>query len=729
MKKTRALLCVLLCLLLLCLTACSGGTSSQKKKSVNFETAVSEKNTDKEIYTEKNPKEKLTRIARMDMTVLYFNKENYSVSVYDVNGRQLWKSLPEKFNGETPCILSLEVLIGTKKVVLNSQDDSLQKKLASYKIQKKGVTVTYKFEKEIENVGKMSFSVPINYEISDGTLTVSVDCAKIRNEENNENITIKRLSLLDYFGSSVSGQDGDFIFVPEGSGAIIDTSKPADKFPEISVPVYGNDLGVQKPNSNYASIGAYAVKNGENAFVALIEEGESLATVTASKLLKKSSYNKVGATFTLCNEKTENGRTYVSKKPYDGQIKISYRFLSKENATYSAMATACRELLIRNGTLSLQEAESTQSYPLVLSLIGNGAYGSEKPKIKTYTDFEEAEQIISFLRSKGISDIELRYKGVFTGGKFQGDTDSLKLSSKLGSKEELEAFSQYCSLQNIKVYPEISYLGGQKGKIKNSALSIDGKKLTETEKASNSKVYTSALNSSLTGLSALEKRTDNLLLKLGKYPFEGIYVSDIGTKLYSDFSADNTFGREEAKKEIALQSESLSPKKSLMISGGNPYSLKFADYAVDLPNTSKLSKTQYCTAVPFLQILLHGIIPFSSSAVNLKSNPDTEVLRAAEYGELLSYEFYYDAESENGDNSWDKYYYMNFATHAQENYERLRNAYADLSSKKITDHIMLRKGVYRTSFGDGVNIYVNYTTKDKKVDGVTVEARSFLKVE
>lgn len=103
------------------------------------------------------------------------------------------------------------------------------------------------------------------------------------------------------------------------------------------------------------------------------------------------------------------------------------------------------------------------------------------------------------------------------------------------------------------------------------------------------------------------------------------------------------------------------------------------------------------------------------------------MLRAAQYGEILSYEFYYEnAETENDK---DNFYYMNFATHAQNAYERLSALYADLASRKITNHYCVKKGVYCTEFGDGVSVYVNYNSKDAKVNGVTIEAKSFLKVE
>ncbi len=728
MKKTKRILCLFLVIMLLSLTACSSGTASFNLKEMKIEGSVNEKNKTKSLYTEKNKREDLIRISRTDMTVLYFDKENYSVSVYDSNGRYQWNSLPEKYTDGTPAVLSVDVFVGKKKITLNSQDDSVKKGLASYEIDGNEILVTYKFESYVDNSRKISFAVPVKYIVADGTMTVSVDCSKIRNADSDRNIIISGIRLLDYFGSSTSGQDGDFIFVPDGCGAVIDTSKNAKEFKSVSVPVYAADLASDNKSKTYATVAAYGIKSADSAFVALVEKGDAICKINASKALKKSSYNRVGAYFEITKTKVSDDNVYASQKAYTGQIKMTFRFLSGENATYAAMASACRETLIRNGTLSLQSSQTSEEYPFVLSLIGCASADGEKSKIKTFTNFEEAQEIISFFRSKGISNIALKYRGMFDGKLLQRDAKKTEISSELGDKDVFTQFSNFTKLQNIRVYPEISYLCTEKSKIKKSALSINGEKITDTITGFKGNVVSSTSEAAFKSLSGLNEQTNALLFKLENYSLDGICLSDAGRYLYADYSSNDPIDRQEASEIMANQINSMSARKSVMVDTGNIYSIKYADFVVNLPNTSSLSSMDYITAVPFLQILLHGIVPYSGKAVNLCSNSETAVLRAAQFGEILSYEFYYQ-DSESKENETDNLYYMNFSYQAQSSYERLSSLFEDLSSKPITNHYLVKKGVYCTEFGGTANVYVNYNNKDVKVNGVTVEARSFLKVE
>ena len=53
---------------------------------------------------------------------------------------------------------------------------------------------------------------------------------------------------------------------------------------------------------------------------------------------------------------------------------------------------------------------------------------------------------------------------------------------------------------------------------------------------------------------------------------------------------------------------------------------------------------------------------------------------------------------------------------------------SDLRDKKITAHSEVKSGVFRTEYGSSISIYVNYNDKDVTVNGVTVEANSFIRI-
>ena len=124
--------------------------------------------------------------------------------------------------------------------------------------------------------------------------------------------------------------------------------------------------------------------------------------------------------------------------------------------------------------------------------------------------------------------------------------------------------------------------------------------------------------------------------------------------------------------------------------------------------------------------MFHGYVDYSHTAFNREKNSETAFLKAAEYGAVPSFEWY--GADLGTEEKKDAFYYMNGANEAQRCYERLNAVFADLRDKKITAHSKVAGGVYCTEYGSSDRVYVNYNKKDVTVSGVTVEARSFLKV-
>ena len=727
MKKIKSVLCLLLILSVLFLSGCSKDTKSQILDSLEKQENLSAKSRDTSIFTETGTVKTLKRISRSDMTVLYFDEKNMSICVYDYASKKLWKALPESYTDETPCVLSVDILVGAQQYTLNSQTDSVLKNKAVYEIKEDSVTVNYTFETSLKDGTVISFCVPVCFAASDGVMSASIDCSKIDTSSLPEYVKVKTVHLLNYFGSSTSGEDGDYIFIPDGCGAVIDTSEKADEFKTVTIPVYGADYAsAEEDTSAYARVAAFGMKSGESAFAALIENGEAISKISASKALKKSSYNKVGASFDLIKTYNDGENAYASSSAYDGEIRITYKLISGDSASYVGMAAACREVLIRNGTLGMQELQKeSSSFPVVLTLIGSAQTG-EKGKAQTLTDFEQAQEIITFFRSKGLSNIVLRLRGIFDGQTVQTDISKLNINSSLGSKNELRDFISFTDSQNISVFADVNLITSQKGEIKNAALSLSGKNIGQSFTDIKNSVISSSTEREFVSFSQIEDNTNALIAKFKTYDFEGVCISDAGKMLVSDYASKTGANRQQYKSAVFSAGAGISSSKNIMVDGGNIYTVKYADYVVNLPTYASVKGRDYCTSVPFLQSLLHGVAAYSSTPMNLNSNTDTALLKAAEYGCIPNFEMYYSDNST--EEKQDSYHYMNCGTTAQSAYERLANTFSSLQNKKITAHYLVKKGVYCTEYSGNISVYVNYNKKDVTVNGVKVEARSFLKV-
>ena len=682
---------------------------------------------DAKYYISQSNIQSLEKISSSGTGVLYFDKQSYCVSVYDMNSRKLWSALPQTYKGSQPSVVSLNVIADGKRITLSSQTDCVAQTAALYEKNENGVTVNYSFRKSVDSKTRISLTVPVVFRLSQGVLTVSVDCGKIRNEDCTENVSVESISLLSYFGSGHTGSQGDFLLVPDGCGAVIDTSEPAEKFTPISVPVYSADNSAGQTNGKYLSkVPCFAVKSGNTAFAAVIEKGDALCSFAVERAKTAGGYNRIGTIFRLTGTKTDTSSktVLVSDSGYSGEIKISYRFLSGDASNYTGIASACREALTRNGVLSFSSDGEQKSMPLILQLSGSD-FDSESGKLTCLTSFNEAQEILSFLRGKGISNIYLRYCGILKDGPLQSPLTSLKLSSLLGSQKDFNSLLSYASSQNIKIFADVNLLSGNETKKSNTATALDGSVPTAVCQGLTD-FSPKALTASLIKPEKIEKSANSIIAFGRETDLDGICLSDAGKLLYSDFSFENAADRQAVQSIIASQSGAVSSSKELMLDSPSVYSLKYAGTLVNLPDTSAAGQLEDAVQIPFLQILLHGICNYSGTSLNLWEDFDSGLLRAVEYGEVPSFTFYYqnlsDGEKE------DPYYYMNSSSDASLAYERMSAVMSGLGGKTITAHYRVMSKVYCTEYGGNISVYVNYRDTDVTVNGVTVGARDFVRV-
>ena len=673
---------------------------------------------------------KLRLISRKGLTSLYFDESSFSVCVFDAAANRLWRSLPEKETNENACLFSVNVLSGSKEFVLDSQNDSAALKNAQSKTENGVLTLYFRFRKTLSNGAEADFTVPVRFETGDGLLKVSVDSKSIAFGEKNKDVKIKSISLLSHFGADTDGAKNDFILIPDGCGAIINTEKKADKFAPVSIPVYGADPAAKESTAFSACIPAFGKRSRNAAFFSLIESGEANAEICAEKALKKGGFNRVYAKFNLC--KTYNGEKsgFVFQNDFDGVFSVSYRFLSGESTDYVSMASACRELLIRSGALKMDERTVLESEGLLfeLTLLGSARISekdSSRPQQKVLTPLNEAADVIGFLRSKGIKSINLRYKGLFEGGLVQKGFSRLKLFSPVGTGKELDEFSKLAKNQNVSVFADTALFSAASEN--RGAAGIDGKRAEKTELLLDGSFAKSKVSVSFSPAESFRKNADGLLSNLRSLPFDGVCVSDAGRILYSDFSSKSGAGRTELQELCSSYLGAFSASKKLAVDGANLGCVKYASLLCAIPSSAACAKRKLCTAVPFLQSVFHGYVDYSHTAFNKEKNSETAFLKAAEYGAVPSYEWY--SANLGTEEEKDKFFYINGANEAQQYYERMNSVFGDLRSKKITAHKKVASGVYCTEYGSSSSVYVNYNKKDVTVNGVTVEARSFQRVD
>ena len=669
------------------------GADSDKIRISEKELGVVAETADGSLLISTAKRSEMKEIASSGMLKMYLDEKTMTVCIYDVISGALYRSLPEKYYGEKPSALSVNVLLEGREYTLSSQSDSLSFDCTDYELTDKGVTITYSFRRSLEGKNKLDISIPVSYALTDGMLTVGVDCDKIHC---GGKTVITSVSLLEFFGADSDAKKGDYILLPEGCGAMVDLSEKAESFEEVSLPVYGGDPAVSGERGYNVPIGAFGRKSSDSAFVCLVSEGEALCEITARKALEKEGYNRVNAVFNITPAEVKDKYIYVSEKTYEGTLQLCYRFLNGDNANYIGMASAVRELLIRQSKLRENSTHRESYYPFNLSLVMSEETEDEKgkPQVKTLTSYTQANELLASLKAKGFGDMNVRLTGVYNRG------DIKVFGAKDNSDEKTRMLSN-ADDGSIRFFADSRLLGGESSFV----ISLDGEKLPYANMQK--------IKGSLSGYIG-EIRRQNIY---------GVCIDDAGAILTSDFSKGELSLRENVKNSLSEIFSAICASKSLMTSGGNLYGVKYADCVIDLPDAAALAERDCISAVPFIQAILHGITDYSHPASNLSADSTLAMLRAVEYGALPHYEWHCTPSGEN--EAEDKHYYMNSVSQAKAFYDKMKADFADLRGKRITAHKKVKEDVYLTRFGEDCSVYVNYSDNAVSVTGITVNSKSY----
>ena len=740
--KRAAALILCLCMITGVFASCSGGVEAGVKttKSVVSLNTVSNPTEASELHFTQSSDSLSEIIASSGLVSLAIDRETCSFGIRDTSANQLWSALPLKSEiapGESvtsnASMVSIKIIGGTEVYYRNSQDNSVAYGTAAINIFENGSGAEFVYnifadEKTAQKVTfestDIGFKVTVTVTLADGSVVVN---CRHENLTQNPNAFIESIDLLNYFGAYRTSADDDFLLVPDGSGAIIKTALYDESFEPLSFAVYGSDPSQTAEETTSAVIPAFGIKHNGNAFVSLIQQGDAVATIKAQKATAGADYNLVYPSFNITPVYYEDETLTVSKASAVEEISLCYRFLSGSNATYSGLASACREQLIRNSVLSTKTVETSDYLPFYLTLTGAAkkSFGPIK-YLSSLTTFEQANDMLIRMKNKGINNVSIRYTGIFDGGTDSKDIDGASVLLKLGGTEKLSELYDYVSAQKMSLYLDINLLSSSTGFSSSNAMNIN--------KTNSSYTPSSALadymgeetaERELRSLGKLSKLVASVLSDTRYYGFSGYCLNDVGSVLYSDFSTNGIL-RDEAADTIAQAIRPLSTGHSTMAVGGNFYMLKNINSVINIPLKSTASQSGAYFSIPFIQLVLHGIVDYSGEPINTGVNLEETLLKYIEYGACPHFEWNYEPVTRKTES--DIFYYDNTINTAAEFYARANETLNDLRDARMTDHYEVDDGVFCTEYDTGTMIYVNYTNNDYSTLGVVVEARNFLRV-
>ncbi len=591
--------------------------------------------------------------------------------------------------------------------------------------------------------------IVVEFTLDDGDLLVNIPTKHL---VANEEYPVRYLQVLPYFMTSTA-EEG-YLFVPDGSGSLINLSNQKLKETQFSARYYGGDI-LQKME-NYVSVKpqmmlpVYGMKSGDFAVLGVIEEGAQVAELSTyiKNILPNNDCARESLTFYINDAQelfqymgaiTKYTMVKCSDDSYVGDISLRYSFLTGDDADYTGMAKRYQELLVEDGTLG-EKVTASEDAPLFLNLLG------ELDKVKYFlgipydssislTSFEQAKDILSDLAAQSISNIIVKYDGVANGGMNQRAVEKVKLSSRLGGSSAWKELLAEAEKIGAQIYPsfdlataytrknlskdEVSYtLLGQIATI----YTFDEVEHM-AEKNEKYVQYIIAPNYIESYVSKFAKSFD----KLG---VENVASTDFMTFLSPDYRNEDHVSQTTAKPMYLNALKTLADKYNVMLSNPMVDAYSMVDYLTDIPVGNSEMKI-LDSAVPFTQLVLEGYITYSADFVNKPSESiEVSVMRAMEGKSALNFRLIDTATSNMSDTTLDNVFFAEYDTWKEDivaAYNTYNEFYQLVKDATIVDHQVLYENddLRRVEYSNGVKVYFNYGSERVLADGVRIEAQSY----
>ncbi|MGI6270440.1 MAG: DUF5696 domain-containing protein [Candidatus Howiella sp.] len=544
---------------------------------------------------------------------------------------------------------------------------------------------------------------------------------------------VVNIELLPNLGAAGDYEDG-YVFYPDGSGALTYSTPNHGQSTEVyETSIYSDTTVDMSWENNRDSTGlkrmmlpVYGSKKNNQAFLAIIEEGDTDASICLLPSGNSVNLNRINSKFTYrtavqitsSSEYSTGLATIFEKNALDISPKVKYTFLNGREYTpdYSGMANAYRDYLIENGEMKKSELLSDQM-PLALDFI-TGTWKSMLfyNSYVSISSFEEIQSVVEELNANGISDLLLYLEG------WEKTTypSTFKIPSGSGGAEGLQSLMDTLRGSGGEIFlnSDFVYADTFTRSISESKLAL----------GSDSRIYEyDTYWYKLFSPGYIRDNMQNVVNGASKLGNPGLAVYSMGSLIYSDYNTRYNTKRADCADIWNGVYQTLEENNIPTASyGGNKYLLNVADWLRDIPMSSS-GYTFADESVPFYQMVVHGSIPYSAKPFNHFYDQEKEKLQTIEYGCIPMYKLTYN------DSSTLRKLFNDFTTpYADvkdsiiETYNEFNGKLASLTTEYMVSHEKLTDMVVRVGYSDGTLIYINYADTPYTTDtGITIPAKDY----
>lgn len=696
----------------------------------------------------------------------------------------------EKMLDEYPILLEQD---GTQKVykIYASEINSAYKKTQMEKLwanlgyTRQNLEEDYLEAGYVDSDGTLSFVIPVEYRIVGNEFHVEVMIDEI---DYPSEVGLLELSLLPGFAAGDDTTTEAYSFVPDGSGAVIFHNKADTRVTGYVMPLLDRtkDEAISsvsiKDLPYYESniMPVFGQKQDDNAFFAIIQKGYEMAGIYASIADGYSKYNLSYPVFyptvtddiyyssgstsgirmfpkmqveSIGEYKDDVTKMMVEKivnskycRLPDTNLEVSYVFLSGDNANYVGMANYYRDYMIK--TYSMEKLTAEDNIPLYADLFGvidkKVAFVGFPVNVKyALTTFEQATEIVEAIKATGIDNINVRYLYMANGGAVTTMSDKFNVMSKLGGAKGFKNFLSEMNSMGVNVYPDVDILHIYADKLfdgftpKNQAAMTLGKtqtivydkNLATGRNENNSTNYSHFHPRWVLSTKKYAETLAEMFKDYEEFDNKKISLSTLGSTINSDYNEKLIIDRTQTARVVSsLLSQYKNEGYDILVEKGFIHTLPYVTGVIGLPlSSSQLIIEDY--EVPFLQMIVHGMVEYVGESINTDQDYKSMVLKCLEYGAGVYGQFMYEDNKVFQNTNYQNFYSLNYTAWLdtlEEVYSEVNAVLKDVQDQLIVNHERLAPGVFRTTYEGGKQIIVNYNIEDYSDGaGLTVAAQGY----
>ncbi|WP_248549539.1 DUF5696 domain-containing protein [Paenibacillus odorifer] len=620
-----------------------------------------------------------------------------------------------------------------------------------YPLKDEDSTVTVTIEQDVVRAEfafiSLKLSFALEYRLTANGFEASIPQEYLK-EEGNAKFT--SLEVLPFFHAAREDAEGAMM-LPDGSGALLEFRKDHPAYLKgYSEYIYGGDETFVKQNHEITdnswqkaaplkkaiALPVFGIYQGDTGYLAIVTKGDTDAKINGVPSgIRAISLYRASSEFTLRKDDVIFVGNSGQIPYYQGEMiktdrNVRYVLLQGEEANYVGMAKEYRNYLMEEKKVKEVVLENTPLYLQVLGGISRDeVIGSTFIEAAT---FKQIKDMIDQYQAEGVTQLEITIEGWSKNGLYGNQPEQFPVEKKLGGNKGLKELQEYAAGKGVNLYLKANYVKPYQDSngVKASRDAVRG---INREVLKQYVYYLSTRWNTddyfyLMKPSVIAKRSNAELSKFQDLGVKGVQFEHFGSLLYSDEDNKSNTDRQLTEDTYVNALDNFRKGElNTAVDYGFAYTLGHVNRIDQVPlDSSQFVYTD--RAIPFYQLVLHGLVPYTASPVNLYDDSRNQTLRALEYGALPSYELTYAPTSDLQRTMADRLFSSsleNWLAPSVQNYLALKEVYDSISNQQMTNHEQLQSKVFRTTYANGVSIIVNYNEQSVDVSGQTVEAFSY----